>query len=326
MRRTIHPGSRGGFTLVELLVVVTIIAVLIALISSGVMAALSRGTETSVRNEVTQLANAVQAFKAQFQVQYIPDKLVLPPGYDAGSKQWISSVWTRIYAGPLPTDVGPLSATTSTFTRNGSAYTLPNNPNNNPFSYWQVSGSQPVVLHGDQVLVWALGGWRDVNSNNVFGFNTDPTDPMKPYVQGTQRHGPFFDGFTSDRLKYFGFGKQQVEVSKPPLPKRANSFPSFVDYYGKMPYLYFSSGKAGNDYPGPLAAPTEDPNTPFIPVFPYKLASNKFANPTGFQIICAGKDALFGGGDVAWSGGPGGQVTVGGKDDIANFSATKLGD
>src|SRR5947207_960129 len=148
MRPTNHPRSRGGFTLVELLVVVTIIAVLVALLSAGVMAALHRGEEVRARNEVTQLANAVQAFKTQFQVQYAPDRLVLPPGYDtSGATQlFLKSVWPRLNAATLGQGTNP-------FTINGRQ--------TNVFDYWQVQGGQAVTLAGDQALVWVLGGWRE---------------------------------------------------------------------------------------------------------------------------------------------------------------------
>jgi prepilin-type N-terminal cleavage/methylation domain-containing protein len=310
MRRTIHPGSRGGFTLVELLVVVTIIAVLVALISSGVMAALQRGSEVQARNEVTQLANAIQAFKAQFQVQYVPDRLIFPPvatqNDDPATQKlvqdtqvFLKSVWPRL------------------------------NPTNMASgAYWQV-GKGREILHGDQVLVWALGGWRDIQPNgqqNVFGFYTDPTDPMRPYQQGQQRHGPFFEGFTPDRLKVFAMSSPEVKT----LPKRSNFFPSFVDYYGKVPYLYFSSGKSANDYSNAIAAPQDDPNNPWMAVSPYRLPASqsvgaKYANSTGFQIVSAGRDRLFGPGDLQWGGGNG-QTPIQGKDDIGNFYATKLGD
>src|SRR5206468_6062565 len=80
MRRTTHPRpTRGGFTLVELLVVMTIIAILVALTSSAVLNAFQRGTDVQARNEVSQLASAVQAFKTQFQVAYVPDRLFFPP-------------------------------------------------------------------------------------------------------------------------------------------------------------------------------------------------------------------------------------------------------
>jgi hypothetical protein len=293
--------------------------VLIALISSGVMAALTKGTEVSVRNEVTQLANGVQAFKAQFQVQYIPDRMILPPlplqGDDAATvklvsdtKVFLASVWPRL----------DLSASSNKLTA----------------QYWQ-AGKSRQILHGDQVLVWALGGWRDPATNNVYGFSTDPTDPMRPYVltQGQpapQRHGPFFDGFTTERLRTFALPNPEYKA----LPKRAMNFPSFVDYYGKMPYLYFSSGKAGNDYSNDIAAPTEDPNT-YMKVSPYLLSATplsqnqitaKYANPSGFQIICAGRDFVFGPGGLSWAGSNQPVLGPGVKDDIANFYATKLGD
>jgi prepilin-type N-terminal cleavage/methylation domain-containing protein len=309
MRRTIHPDSRGGFTLVELIVVVTIIAVLVALISSGVMAALARGDEVRARNEVSQLANAIQSFKTQFQVQYIPDRIVLPPGFDAGTKQWMTSVWPR------------MNPTVLTGTTGASL-----------FDYWQVyndqgqPATQPVILQGDQVLVWVLGGWKENAKTkgpyNVFGFSTDPTDPMKPYTAGSQRHGPFFEGLIPDRLALFSGGN------------RAPGFPSFVDVYSKVPYIYFSSGKAGNDYTTTAhMVPSLDPNSgqPFLKaVLPFKISANKYANPSSFQIICAGRDQLFGDGDVAWAGAsgpsPAGLLSPGVRDDIANFSQTKLGD
>src|SRR5439155_20410229 len=134
MRRTNHPGSRGGFTLVELLVVVTIIAVLVGLISSGVIAALQRGSEVQARNEVMQLANGVQAFKAQFQVQYVPDQLVLPPSGDqtGATAVFLKQVWPRLHPGTLGT---------MPFTINGRQ--------TEPYTYWQVSPKGgPQTLHG----------------------------------------------------------------------------------------------------------------------------------------------------------------------------------
>jgi prepilin-type N-terminal cleavage/methylation domain-containing protein len=312
MRRTIHPGSRGGFTLVELLVVVTIIAVLIALISSGVMAALSKGTEVNVRSEVSQLTAAVQAFKGQFQVQFIPDRMILPPvaaqGDDPATQKLVSD--TQVFLKSVWTRLDPVKMASG--------------------QYWQV-GKGRHVLHGDQVLVWALGGWRDLSTNNVYGFSTDATDPMKPYTAGQQRHGPFFEGFTAERLRTFAM-PSNAEIKT--LPKRAINFPSFVDYYGKVPYLYFSSGKAGNDYSYEIAAPTPDPNN-YIKVAPYALSVTqvsptqtivKFANPSGFQIVCAGKDNVFGPGGLTWGGSNQPVLTAEVKDDLANFSATKLGD
>src|SRR4051794_20959576 len=99
MRRVHHPRSaRGGFTLVELLVVITIIAILVALTSAAVMSAFGRGADVQARNELSQITTGAQAFKTQFAVQYVPDRLTLPPAYDptGATQQFLTSAWPRI--------------------------------------------------------------------------------------------------------------------------------------------------------------------------------------------------------------------------------------
>src|SRR4051794_36951074 len=120
MRRTpTGPGRRGGFTLVELLVVITIIAILFALTSAAVVKAMGKADEVKLRNEISQLAGAVQAFKTEFQAPYLPDRLVLPPGMDptGESAQYVSSLWPRI-------DKNTLGNSTGTFTVNGQNFTI----------------------------------------------------------------------------------------------------------------------------------------------------------------------------------------------------------
>src|SRR5258707_470422 len=96
-------GPRAGFTLVELLVVMTIIAILFALTAAAVVKSMPKMDETRTRNDISQLANAVQAFKTEFAVAYIPDKLVLPPSADPASLQYISALWPRL---PLTASAG----------------------------------------------------------------------------------------------------------------------------------------------------------------------------------------------------------------------------
>jgi hypothetical protein len=259
------------------------------------------GDTVKLRNEISQLAQAVQAFKTQYQVSYIPDRIVLPPFNDAPTQQYLKSVWPRL---------SPATLGAANFTLNGANYT--------PYSYWGVPGkvSQPVTLYGDQALVFFLGGALDA-SGNPTGFCTDQTDPMQPAKQGVARHGPFYE-FPANRLVAFS-GSSPVNT----LPSRS-SYRSFVDIYGQMPYLYFSSSKAGNDYGNVILAPTSVPGK-FIQVSPYQLNSTRFANPNGFQIISAGKDGAFGTGGTAWAGATGGAATTDGADDMANFHPNTLG-
>jgi prepilin-type N-terminal cleavage/methylation domain-containing protein len=292
MRRTPESSqSRGGFTLVELLVVITIIGILAALISAAVIKAVGKGDEVKLRNEVMQLTQAVTAFKQQYAVGYMPDRLILPPAADTSgaTQQYLKSVWPRL---------SPATLGSTNFTLNGTPYT--------PFSYWQVPGSTAVTLQGDQCLVFWLGGPRDTQ-NNCLGWSSDGTDPMK---QTGSRVGPFY-AFPSGRLVAFaGTG-------------RTTAFPSFVDTIGLAPYLYFSTNRADNSYQSNITLTAGT-------VYPYLLSGNvttpRWVNPSSFQIISAGKDGAFGNGLTEWAGyTPNGGSSQTGFDDVANFHPTHLG-
>lgn len=298
MRRFPQKSRRGGFTLVELLVVITIIAILFGLIAAATVKLVGKGDELKVRNEVSQLAQAVQAFKQQFAVGYMPDLIYMPPGADPSgfSQQYVKSVWPRLNPAALGT-----AATAMTI--NGVNYPR------GVFDYWGVPGNSAVILQGDQSLVFWLSGPRDVISatapGNVLGFCSDPTDPMNR--TSTKRISPFYD-FPADRLAIF-----------PTDTARTAPFPSFKDTYGAAPYLYFATGKADNAYPNTLSLSTS------VVISPYRVSATKFANPNSFQIISAGKDMSFGAGGLQWAGAVGGGATQTGYDDVANFHPTFLG-
>jgi prepilin-type N-terminal cleavage/methylation domain-containing protein len=335
-------SNRAGFTLVELLVVMTIIAILFALTAAAVTRALVKADETKTRNEISQLQAGVQAFKQEFQVAYLPDQIWMPPGLDptaatnppGDSARYISSLWPRLQG--TPTTPGPLSSLNTPFqmtNRDGTktSYTI--------FTYWGLQSNTPVQLYGHQSIVLFLGGVipRDSSGNMIggpIGFSTSPTHPMDITGQtgATNRKGPFFDGFpppsnppsTADRLRLLVGG---------------NSFPSFIDVYGTQPYLYFSSKKAGNDY---TYSTTNLPFTtlPFFEFVEYQnankgIVSVRFKNANAFQILCAGRDTTFGPGGENWPGAtikydsPGmtsqGATDQNGYDDMSNFHGTLIG-
>jgi prepilin-type N-terminal cleavage/methylation domain-containing protein len=64
--------GRGGFTLVELLVVMVIIGILVAMVTPVIFQALRSAKEAEISSEVNKLAQAVEVSKNQYQ-DYFPD-------------------------------------------------------------------------------------------------------------------------------------------------------------------------------------------------------------------------------------------------------------
>ena len=321
MRRTPnrHP-ARSAFTLVELLVVMTIIAILVALTAAAVVKAIQKADETKTRNEISQLAGSITAFKGEFQAQYVADQIVLPPGLDntGESARYITSLWPRIDQRTLGNTNTPFAMTN----RDGTV------TNFTIFTYWGLppNSNQPITLQGHQAIVYFLGGMlvRDSSGNVIagpLGFSTSPIHPMDATgpTGATNRKGPYYD-FPTNRLMMVG----------------GAWFPSFQDVYGVQPYIYFTSHRSGNDYTLPATGPK-----PFVTFVEYpdssksKVVMYRFANPSGFQILAAGRDTAFGLGFDNWPGAtvkldsppstsPGG-TNLDGYDDMSNFHPTLLG-
>lgn len=280
MRRTpVGMTRRSGFTLVELLVVITIIGILMALTGAAVVKVMVVREEAETRSEISQLAAAVQAFKQQYAVPYIPSTFTLKNKYLPGEAdlQYLKSVWPRI---------GVLNADSSVSINWGAL---------------SPAAASGTVLNGAQCLVLFLGG-----PDGTSGFSNSPVDPMG---SGNNRVGPFFE-FKGQRL---------VGTTGMPL--------MYNDPYGN-PFVYFSSQRGGNDYPTSGGVPipcTVTTQAGTFTVYPFQLTANRFANPSGFQIISAGKDGAFGNGRLEWAGVQGQTTNANGQDDMSNFYPIRLG-
>jgi prepilin-type N-terminal cleavage/methylation domain-containing protein len=331
---TVIRSRRGGFTLVELLIVIAIIAIMIALLIPAVQMARRTVKQVQVRNDLEQLQQGIQAFKTHFQIPYIPSKLRLRANLaaynnpqdqlDIDSWRYLKRVWPRLSQPQV----------------NG----VPQPFNWCPNYSLQANFDDSFVLEGDQCLVFFLGGVQldDSGVPRCLGFAKNPTYPMDTTT--TARDGPFFD-FPSDRLRklnHVGFAN-----FKAPWNSGNNFFYSFLDIYdganpqtnqtaqrynlpknSGMPYLYFSATDVGNDYalyPTAAAATYSDCPTALTgggttAVLPYRDSQTRFTNDKGFQIISAGFDAIYGEGLMTWGGATGPyQGAKYGEDDLANF-------
>lgn len=312
-----HP-PRAGFTLVELLVVIFIIAVLISLTAAAVMRVRDKGPEIRARNDITGLSAAINAFHTDFQVDYIPSAIILREDgrygdnpipalrqLEINSENYLKKLWPRLAVAGRTMMAPPNSRTA-----------LPGGGLD-----WNGNGlpdfDQAFVLEGDQCLVFFLGGIQTPPTTNppgVLGFSNNRTDPTRGSGASAARKGPFYE-FQSDRLAYFAVGSTPFGV---PGAVRAQFF-SYRDAWGNAPYAYFSSRSllaGGSGYnPSDCACLT---------MTSHYYTSSGALERSGFQIISAGRNGQFGTGglfDPAFGLGE----NLPGSDDFANFHPMALG-
>ena len=162
------------------------------------------------------------------------------------------------------------------------------------------------IFDGDQCLVFFLGGPPiGGGQTGLLGFSTDPMNPANPA--------------TPDRKKYFDFDVARLLFRDP-----ANPFPSYLDPWGRAPYVYFQSGSRSDNYKNWLqnttgVAPYYSKATVVAPA-----VQTGYYNATTFQLISAGPDGLFGPGGF-WTPATATSIAPQGRDDVSNFHDKPLG-
>ena len=254
------PIRRGGFTLIELMIVIVIIAILIGLLLPAVQGAIRKARVAGVKNEIGQLESAIAKFKA--------DRGIEPPssifvyetggGWDASSMALIRQMWPQFnFAGNYD------------FNGDGKIATVPH------------------ALSGSECLVFFLGGIpRPPGASSTLfsttGFSKDPTSPFVVQIPGTSREAPLFE-FLPNRLKDFD----------------GDGFPSYLDSLPsqKNPYLYYSSYDGqGYNIAEFIGNSSTHPNVTYGLYSPYQQGANAgtdpFWKPNSFQIISPGYNGL----------------------------------
>lgn len=300
-RRTLRPA----FTLVELLTVIAIIAVLIGLTTAAVQKVRIRTLEVRNRHDISQMALAIDAFNAKYQVAYIPSRIVLREdgawgthanpiirALELESMAFLKKMWPRLAT--------PATAGFKGHDWNGDGVITPGD--NGAF-----------MLEGDQCLVFFLGGIQRGGVCTGFSVNKE-----YPALAGTNTEPILYD---------FPTGRLQIFMPNPPT--RSQFFASFIDQYGTMPFAYFSSW-GGQGYNRYLATLGSDCGT--LGVTPYYESVggtmiSKAHNKDGFQIISAGYDGQFGpnGSVTGFDARVGAGLIGAAADDMTNFHGTVLG-
>jgi prepilin-type N-terminal cleavage/methylation domain-containing protein len=297
-------SARGGFTLTELLVVIAIIAVLVALVSAGVMTAMSRARATAIKIELDQIDAALKRYKDTYG-SYPPCNLAinevgLSPADRAARLGRIKQHLAMAFPRYTPSDAQLELAL------DNAGLDLKTFRPDQALVFWLRGFSpnpmQPIVsVDGRELMPNGDLTTTKATRTNVF-FEFEPTRLL----------GHTVDGHANPAPSYFPLG---VQISSDLASGKA--FATWLG--GSPPIVYFSSDFYQMNPPDPTVPPPNGEATSQTfneggLVFanagvaaPYWHDSNgngtsgtsadaqeNWCNPDSFQLICAGRDGKYG--------------------------------
>lgn len=324
-RTATAPGLQPrGFTLLELMIAIVVIAILAAFLLPAIQGITGTAKDSAVRNEISQLESAIATFKAKYGIEP-PSAIKIYEGREDAMAMGggIPPNWA---IDTTPEEMAnPLRAKSRTLIQRMW-------PNYN-FSIDQDlnddGDSEDVyILDASTTLIFLLGGVVTNNGTAGLvgtpqGFSKNPETPFKFATAGELREGPYFE-FQPSRLR-----------KAPEITQATDKF-QILQYFDPLGtttnlYLYLSSydgnGYVAKDIPDDIPIGTA-----------YVTASGAgaaFHKPKSFQIISAGADGIYG--DNKLTTDPKGSVVyntsesnnglktnTGAYDNITNFAPGRL--
>ena len=296
--------SKHGFTLVELLVVISIIGLLVGLLVPAVMSVTARFNRGAVKFEVQALSDAVEKYRAQHG-DYPPDGSSWPV---------VEAHLRKAFPNILLSELNLLNPTTTGF-QTGSVAVCRNDNDTS------ISGAiNQRVVDPAEALVFFLGGFSSDSQRPLTG----PGGPFAASTvsgQGLQYNGSRQNGFyefPSARLTLATVGGVTVSTDETAFGEGIGNdlLPVFLSKFSESgtgaPYVYFDSRtyqpiKGGAPYfnfyqPSALAEATTTARGQLGAARPMlseqvNTATNRlfYENKQTFQILSPGVDGKFGG-------------------------------
>jgi prepilin-type N-terminal cleavage/methylation domain-containing protein len=292
---------RAGFSLIELLIVITIIGILVSLLLVGVQAAVSRARVAQVVAEMKNFEQAIAQFQKELGIH--------PPSFikihesatlwatsgdtdTRSSRAILKQLWPNFdftTMGDATASPAPVSSCNPTAGNN--ALDLNGDGDEN----------DTLVLCGSECLVFFLGGLQKkdsptmpLTSASLTGFSKVPTGPLARISSGGSSYGPYYEGFDSKRL---------VDLDSDGMPEYLDALPGqsrplqyLSSYEGAGYRPYGRDGIHGN-------ADDELLTNSMLWIYTRTKGSNTAApgepyNPKTFQIISPGFDREYGKGGI----------------------------
>ena len=285
-RPTACPRRSAGFTLVEILVVITIIGILAALAVPAIFSAVSTANSTAIKMELNSIETAVQKYQEKYG-DYPPD-----------FSDW--AVVERHYRKIFPRISGDLVLLQRMLDAN------PYNPLMGSFNL-NPDVHDPIMMDRGEVLNWVLGGY---SSDPLRPF-TGPGGPLELIGQtGTAGDMNVYQINTSRENAFYDFvpGRLDLVLPNKNSPLNINNYyvsgdnDLFLSYASstktKTPHVYFDSRtydhKSVLGFNGFSRSNDTGSVRPYLSDIVQTNGGWQFMKPNTFQIIAPGIDTNFG--------------------------------
>jgi len=220
---------RAGFSMIELLIVIVIIAILSGFLLQAVNGARQQARIVTVVNDIKALEKAIADFKLKFGVEP-PSFIVL---YEAGSAAASAPNWDA------DTTTMSTPALSQGARRASRAIIRELWPSFDFVGSYDIDGDSVMnevhVLNGAECLAFFLGGLQQpttingINTVSSRGFSANPATPFLGYTGN--RIGPFLADM--DPVRFIDLDADGIFEYRDPLPGQSNPYQFFSSYNGR---------------------------------------------------------------------------------------------